>query len=340
MNEFTATVTTAPWARSHAGMLPAISTCDITQPPKMVPCALVSAGIGTMRRTGISFAGSIVVMRGFYRAALALAAIAASLGALAQDPKPKTYALVAAIGSRFEMLTTRQQTGSHIAAVDREAYLIGGNVLNRLALQGLDQAVSRFESDSKRIYLSMAPARPEIELVIGELRKLDRVGWDRIMVALPANRFHDEPGLVKRMQGFGLLAQPLCQSDTSIRPDRIGSCGHGFRPPSGPTALTPKGEEIAANTFVAPYAFVEIVTLDPRTLAVLDRSANYGHRKLTDETAKLNGIINGDNKEFLARQIVEVVQESTAEAMANGILKGNVDVREKGPVSTDSPPAR
>ena len=83
---------------------------------------------------------------------------------------------------------------------------------------------------------------------------------------------------------------------------------------------------------MAPFAFVEIFTLDPRTLAVLDRSANYGHRKLTDETAKLNGIINGTNPEFLAQQIVEVVQTSTAEAMANGILKGNVDVREKGPV--------
>jgi hypothetical protein len=278
----------------------------------------------------------MVVMARFYRAALAAAAITASLSANAQ----KTYALVAAIGSRFEMVTSRQQTGSHIPAFDREAYLIGGNILNRLALQGLDQAVSRYESGSKRIYLSMAPARPDIELVIGELRKLDRVGWDRIMVALPAYRFHDEPGLAGRMRGFGLMAQSLCQSDSSFRPDRVGSCSHGFRPPSGPIALTPKGEEIAANTFVAPYAFVEIVTLDPRTLAVLDRSANYGHRKLTDETAKLNGIINGDNKEFLARQIVEVVQESTAEAMANGILKGTVDVREKGPVSTDSPPAR
>ena len=135
------------------------------------------------------------------------------------------------------------------------------------------------------------------------------------------------------MRGFGLLAQPLCQSDMALGNGRISSCGHGFRPQSGPTALTPKGEEIAANTFVAPYAFVEIVTLDPRTLAVLDRSANHGHRKLTDEKASLTGIINGSNKEFLARQIVEVVQDSTAEAMANGILKGKVDVQEKGPIS-------
>ena len=181
----------------------------------------------------------------------------------------------------------------------------------------------------------MTPARPEIELVIGELRKIDRAGWDRIMVALPASRYHDEAGMrgANRMNGFGILTQGMCQSDSSIRPDRVSSCGHGFRPQFGPEALTPKGEEIAANTFVAPFAFVEIFTLDPRTLAVLDRSANYGHRKLTDETAKADGILREENKDFLAAQIVEVVQASTAEAMASGILKGNVDVREKGPVS-------
>ena len=271
----------------------------------------------------------MVVMRRFYPRVLLAVSLCATGVAAAQT---KTYALVAAIGNRFEVMNSKQQTGSHIPAWDRAAYQIGGNVLNRLALQGLDKAVAGYEPESKRVYLSMAPARPDIELVVGELRKLDRVGWDRIMVALPASRFHDEPGLAGRMKGFGLLAQGQCQSDTSFGNSRAGSCNHGFRPQFGPTALTPKGEEIAANTFVAPFAFVEIFTLDPRSLAVLDRSANYGHRKLTDETAKLNGIINGDNKEFLAAQIVEVVQTSTAEAMANGILRGNVDVREKGPV--------
>jgi hypothetical protein len=271
----------------------------------------------------------MVVMQRFYRWVLLCVTLVAAASAHAQ----KTYALVAAIGSRFELMSTKQQTGSHLPAVEREAYQIGGNVLNRLALQGLDHAVSRYEPESRRIYLSMGPARPEIELVIGELRKLDRTSWDRIMVALPAYRFHDEPGLAGRMRGFGLLAQNLCQSDSSIRPDRVGSCNHGFRPPSGPEALTPKGEQIYANTFAAPFAFVEIVTLDPKTLAVLDRSASYGHRKLTDETGKLTGILNGDNKDFLARQIVEVVQASTAEAMASGILKGAVDVREKGPIT-------
>ncbi len=257
--------------------------------------------------------------------ALAAATAAASWAAAAEV---RTYALVGAIGSRFEVISSKQQTGSHLPPFERQAYAVTGNVLNRLALQGLDQAVAAYEPDSRRIYLSTTPARPEIELVIDELRKLDRAGWDRIMVALPAHRFHKEAGLATRMRGFGLLAQSQCQTD-------LVSCSSGFRPPSGPMAQTPSGKEIAANTFVAPFAFVEIVTLDPKTLAVLDRSTNYGHRKLADETAKLDGVIDGSNKEFLARQIVEVVQASTAEAMSSGILKGKVDVREKGPVGQE-----
>ena len=161
-------------------------------------------------------------MRGFYRAALAVAFIATTAPIHAEA---RTYALVGAIGSRFEVLQSKQQTGSHIPAWDRRAYRISGNVLNRLALQGLDQAVARFEPESTRVYLAMTPARPEIELVIGELRKIDRAGWDRIMVALPASRYHDEAGMrgANRMNGFGILTQGMCQSDTSNRPDRVSS---------------------------------------------------------------------------------------------------------------------
>ena len=139
----------------------------------------------------------MVVMARFYRATLVLAALAATWTVTAEA---RTYALVAAVGNRFEVMNSKQQTGSHLPAWDRQAYMIGGNVLNRLALQGLDQAVSRYEPESKRVYLSLVPARPEIELVINELKKVDRVGWDRIMVALPAYRFHDEPGLANRMK--------------------------------------------------------------------------------------------------------------------------------------------
>src|SRR5262245_28913125 len=177
MKELTATVTTGPWARSQAGMLPAMSTWDMTQPPKMVPCALVSAGIGTMRRTGCSSAGSMVLMARFYRWALLLVAMAGA-PAIAQT---KTYALVAAMGSRFEVVYEVESTGSHLPPFRRSAYAVGQNMLNRLALQGLDQAIVRIEPESRRLFLSTDPGSKGIEHVISELRRMDRAGWDRIL---------------------------------------------------------------------------------------------------------------------------------------------------------------
>ncbi len=47
----TRTVTTRPSAISFAWMAPPMSICDISQPPKISPLALVSAGIASVRST-------------------------------------------------------------------------------------------------------------------------------------------------------------------------------------------------------------------------------------------------------------------------------------------------
>src|SRR6188508_2668192 len=60
VNELTATVATRPRAWRAASTPPAMSTCDMIQPPKMSPCWLTSAGIGTTRSTG-SRCGSVIV---------------------------------------------------------------------------------------------------------------------------------------------------------------------------------------------------------------------------------------------------------------------------------------
>jgi hypothetical protein len=263
------------------------------------------------------------------RLALVAAAILAALPALAD---PRVYALVGAMGSRFEVVHEVESVGSNLPPFRREAYGVKENLLNRLALQGLDSMVQRLQPDSRRILLSTDPGKAGIEHVKAELRKLDRKGWDKILVALPAYRYLPKDGMPPRTTGLGLFAQSLCQSDTSIRPDRIGSCNSNIRPVHGPAAMTPKGEEIASNSFAAPFAFVEVWTLDPRTLEVLDKHASYGHRKLADERGRIDGIIDGSNKEFLASQIVLQVQESVAEAIAAS-LQGSVDVKEKGPVA-------
>src|SRR5438309_11185686 len=62
-NEVTAIVATRPSARRAASTLPAMSTCAMIRPPKMSPCWLASAGMGTTRSTGSLFSGSLVTNR-------------------------------------------------------------------------------------------------------------------------------------------------------------------------------------------------------------------------------------------------------------------------------------
>lgn len=271
-------------------------------------------------------------------AALASAGIAAAQQA--ETAKPQVYALLAAIGNRFEVVHEVESVGSHLPPFRRDTFEIPDNILNRLVLQGLDKAVARMAPESRRIYLSThpKPARGRwaseaaaLEPILEDLKKLDRAQWHRILVATPAHRTQAKDGLPPRTQGMGLFGQPLCQSDTGFA-GRMGSCENGFRPPSGPEALKPDGETIAANTYVAPFSFIEVWVLDAHTLEVLDRTTSYGHRKLADETASFRGILAPERKDFLAAQIVATVSASVAEALAATELGGSVDVKEKGPV--------
>src|ERR1700736_1248005 len=59
-----ATVTTRPRARLVATVLPARSICDNSQPPKMSPCGLASAGIAMARSAGSGVADVSVVLIG------------------------------------------------------------------------------------------------------------------------------------------------------------------------------------------------------------------------------------------------------------------------------------
>ena len=267
-----------------------------------------------------------------------LAAFLAATAALPLAAAERVYALVSAVGNRFEVVHEVPSVGTHLAPYRRQAYELGDNMGNRLVLQGLDRAVAEIEPTSRRIYLSTHPGRRsrsgeyDIAPVVAELRKLDRSAWDRVLVAMPAHRKLSADGMAARIEGVGLFAQPLCQSDTGFG-NRKGSCDTGFRPPSGPEALTPEGGTIAANTFVAPFTFIEVWALDPRTLEVLDRGTRYGHRKLADFKASLDGIVQGNHSEFLARQIVEVVQGAVREAVTETTVRGSVEVKDKGAVA-------
>src|SRR3954469_14665577 len=68
-NSFTATVAMRPRATRPATVPPAMSTCDMIQPPKISPFWFASAGIGMTRSAGCLSCGSFFTVQVVKRAA-------------------------------------------------------------------------------------------------------------------------------------------------------------------------------------------------------------------------------------------------------------------------------
>ena len=91
----------------------------------------------------------------------ARAALAAALfvgAAFAQSPeKPKTYALVSAIGSEITYVRQVKGTGSNISPYRRYPAQIPDGAIDAAVLRGLDRAIAQEDPDSKRIFLRLQP---------------------------------------------------------------------------------------------------------------------------------------------------------------------------------------
>jgi hypothetical protein len=258
--------------------------------------------------------------------------------------KPKVYALVAAMGSQFMATREVVRTGSHLPPWRRTGLDAPDNVLNRLVLSGLDEAVSKMEPNSKRIYLAVAvrggrtDSTPMDEAALAaaveDVRGMpERSGWDRIVVATPGYRNLPVDAMPGRTQGFGIFMQPLCQSLAgACGMNSIGKFGDLNNSGIGETVKTPEGETIKATQFVAPYVFLKIWILDARTLAVTDSQEVFEYQKMWNPKADSLDLSEVIPKRILAAQIVELATQATEEAVKRTELRGVVEVKEKGEV--------
>ncbi len=279
-------------------------------------------------------------------AALSMLAAAGAFAAEPETPapaKPKTYALVAAVGAQFTAVHEVTHVGSHLSPFRHDVLEAPDNVLNKLVLHSLDDAIAKIEPASKRIYLAVATPRPRsatfsmeaaaFEAVVAQLRGMpDRAQWDRVVVATPAYRGAGtaRDALPDRLQGIGIVTQGLCQGewaycDTSTRPSTAGLA-----------AVTPEGESITVSRFVAPFMSIRVSILDPKTLEVLDVQEVFEHQKLYDPKSDSMDMNQNVSKRVLATRIVELVEHATREAVMASELRGNVEVHERG-IAKDAP---
>ena len=268
----------------------------------------------------------------------AVAIAAAALGAGAQEPAAKvsTYALVSAVGSQFNFVSEKMRTGSHLPPYNRSRAHASGELLDKLVLHGLEGAVAKADPFSKRVHLSVAvrPGRTDtsgledaaMQSVLEKLRALpERQGWDRIILATPAYRPLDGNAMPGRIQGMGIFAQPLCATWDNC--DFRTSVQSG-----GQQVTTPDGRTVSSSRFIAPYVSLRVSILDPKTLAVVESQEVFSHEKYFDPMSDSMDMMEMVPKRFLAMKLIELVEVTAREAVAQTQLRGQVEVKEPGAV--------
>jgi hypothetical protein len=253
---------------------------------------------------------------------------------------PRTYALVAAMGEQFTQVFAVQSTGSHLPPFRRSVSQVPDNILNRFALHSLDMAVAKIDPDSQRIYMALpaaevdgvAPSQREtvaIGKIVMELAKIpQRSEWDRIVIATPAYRALELNGLPGKLQGFGMFNQPLCQGGCGGMPgpDQLRTLGD-----EGVEALTSDNDIIRARTYIAPFSYVQVWILDPKTLAILDKQQGFDAQKLADPRYKPLDMSQGAGQKYVAGRISDLIELSVDTAVMRSELytrRGTVETGE------------
>jgi hypothetical protein len=276
-------------------------------------------------------------------------AFAQEAGAPLTPPKPKVYALLAAIGEDFTLVTEVSRTGTHLSPYRRYTEKVAGDVLNRMALYSLDQAVAKIDPAGTRVYMTMPavsmqgvapPRRAAVAMakIVADLEQIpQRLEWDRIVVATPAYQALEANGLGSKLQGFGMFAQSQCQAACG----GFGLADHvaaaAAEPPDGVDAVTSEDNAIKARTFLAPFSYVEVWVLDPKTLAVLDEQQSYSSQKLAEPVWKPLDFDNGTGQKYLAMRIANLIELSIDEALERSEINTRRGTVEIGPVKEVQP---
>lgn len=286
---------------------------------------------------------------------LCLAALAAATAPAqapaepASAPKPRVYALIAAVGSQITVVTDVSHTGSRLPPYRHSTKDVPDNALNRFTLHTLDESVAKMDADSTRIHLSLnasdmdrvVPADREsyaLKAVIAEVEKLpQRTQWDRIVVATPAYRALDRDGMGSRIQGYGVMVQPKCQAGCAS-PGLTLPTDLDAEPPGGWPAVTKDNETIKARTYVAPFSYISVWVLDPKTLAVIDREESMAQIKLAERRSKpALDLTLAEDQQYLAQRLTGVIEQSVGNAVAQSAVDARVGRVEPGEVRVIKP---
>lgn len=243
---------------------------------------------------------------------------------------PKVIALVAAVGDQFQYVRQKESVGSHFEPYIRQTLTVPDHALNNAVLRGLDRAVEQQYPQAERLLLAVR-GDPAIQQALPQERESltmkrvltllqanpDRPRWDQIIVVTPKWLMSEREGMGSKLTGIGLYVQPLgAEFDTS---------GDFVDDVVEDTAR----EQVRSRRFVAPFFYVQVTTLDARTMTVIRSESRYDFRKIVDKESTALDVQAQFTPEQMASHMQRFVETSALKAVNENANTGTVQV---GPV--------
>lgn len=252
--------------------------------------------------------------------------------AAASADKPKTFALVAAVGDRFQYVRQKETVGSNLEPYIRRNLQVPDNTLNYAVLRGLDRAVAADYPDSERIFLAIR-ADASMDAVLPQDREAatmrrvmelleknpSRKDWDQIIVVTPKWLMSERQGMGAKLSGIGMYVQPL-GAISDVADENMGD-----------SVENPDRTSTTSRTFVAPFFYVQVTTLDAKTLKTLRSESRYDFRKVVNKESAALDVEYAFTPEQLASTLTRFVETSALRSLNEKADTGTVQV---GPVKT------
>ena len=267
---------------------------------------------------------------------LVLAAGIAALApacALAQAPaeKPKTYALVSAIGSEITVVRQRRDVGSNIEPYRRYKVPVPTMDIDAAVLRGLDRAVATDDPESKRVFLRLAPGQMEGvyghkrgEVISGRVLATleampERKDWDRIILVAPRFLNPERDGMGTKLHGIGIYIQPVGRSSPSEMAGDLETAAN-------PDTISPTGEKSTSYTYVAPYFYAQLWVIDAKTMKVLETNERYDFQRIYDPKSTAIDVAQQVPVDVLTNMVEKFVERASARALND--QQGEVIIKE------------
>jgi hypothetical protein len=251
--------------------------------------------------------------------------------------KKQVIALVSAVGDSFAYVRQKQQVGSNVIDNNTRRQLkVAGNGLNLAVLRGLERGLATSNPGSEAVFIAlnadeMKDVLPQdreamaLGKIVSALEKMpERAKWDKILVATPKFLLSEREGMGPKLSGLGIYVQPL--KSGSIEGDEFQLVGNDIDAQGESNTATPQGKPGRSKQYVAPFSYIQVYTLDPKTLKVIEKNARHDFQKLSDPEATAIDVEKSLTPEFLASRIERLIERSAARAAGEAEDAVRIDI--------------